>query len=57
MKRFIIEVSKDGDEFQSIYNVDALNHEQAMRSFTEWLKANNQTESINEWQAISCREI
>lgn len=57
MKRFIIEVSKDGEEFQNIYNVDALNYEQAMHSFTKYLKANNQTESINDWQCISCREI
>ena len=57
MKRFIIEVSKDGEEFQNIYNVDALDYEQAMQSFTNWLKVNNQTERISDWECISCREV
>lgn len=52
MKRFIIEVSKDGSEFQNIYGdyVEALDYEQALEYYNDWIEeASEHTESLSDY--------
>ena len=52
MKRFIIEVSKDGNEFQNIYGdyVEAIDYDQALEFYNDWIKeASEHTESIYDY--------
>ncbi len=53
MKRFIIEVSKDGSEFQNIYGdyVEALDFEQALEFFNDWIEqASGYKVSLDDFQ-------
>ena len=52
-KIFLIEVSKDGEEFQNIYGdyVEALDYEQALEYYNDWIEeASEHSESLDDYQ-------
>ena len=53
MKKFIIEVSMDGYEFQNIYGdyVEALDYEQALEFYNDWIEETSEhTVTLDDYQ-------